>query len=121
MAVCATPSFASSVQGFETINNGGYTSTAPQGFERFKQMTVQEVKDHGINHQEVTLVGRLVNYIEEDKYEFQDQTGSITVELDDDQNWQHISKGQLIQIYGDVDQYIKWLKIEVKSAHPVQQ
>lgn len=119
----STMAVAAPVQGFNEApaNYQMHNPTGPQGFNQFQTMTVQEVKDKAVNHQNVTLVGRLTNYIGKDKYEFQDQTGTITVELDDDQNWQHIQKDQLIQIYGDVDKYMTWLKIEVKAAHPVQQ
>ena len=50
------------------------------------------------------------------KYEFQDETGTIKIELDDDQNWSHIQKDQLIDIHGEIDRDANSIKVDVKDA-----
>lgn len=98
------------------VNVGG-----PQGFANNNFNTVRAVLDNARDDQYVTLTGRLTNYLGHDRYEFTDNTGTIEVELDDDKNWSHISKGQLIVINGEVDKDFMSIKIDVKSAQPAQQ
>lgn len=69
----------------------------------------------------VLLRGSLTRYFGDDDYEFTDERGdTIAVELDDDENWSHISKDQLIEIYGEVERDDFRVKLEVKSARPVR-
>ena len=96
---------------------GGY-GAGPAGFNNAAPNTVAGVKSHAYDDQIVRLRGRLTNYLGEDKYEFTDGSGSITVELDDDRPWGHIGRGQLIDIVGDVDRDMFWVNIDVKHASP---
>ncbi len=96
--------------------NGG----APQGFTA-NLNTVQAVKSDARDDQYVTLRGRLVDYLGHDHYEFADNTGTIEVELDDDYDWSFISKGELIEIYGQVDKDFFSTSIDVKRAVSLEQ
>lgn len=75
---------------------------APQGFGT-ELNTVEAVKSDARDDQYVTLRGRLIDYLGHDHYEFADETGTIEVELDDDRDWSYISKGEFIELTGQVD------------------
>ena len=97
-------------------NGGG----APQGFGADLN-TIQAVKSNARDDQYVTLRGRLVDYLGHDHYEFADNTGTIEVELDDDYDWSFISKGELIEISGQVDKDFFSTSIDVKRAISLEQ
>ena len=110
--------FASGPQGF----NQAAVPGGPQGFNNQAPNTVAGVLANAYDDQIVTLQGRLTNFLGDDRYEFTDQAGDrIEVELDDDQNWNHISRDQLITIVGKVDKDLLSTTIEVKQAAPVHQ
>lgn len=109
------------VEGFNNQTPQNY-STTPGGFENNTLTTVAGVKKDAYDDQIVYLRGRLVKFLGKDMYEFADVKGDIIkVELDDDQNWSHINKDQLIDIVGKVDKDFIGTKIEVKSATVVNQ
>lgn len=118
VGVFSGTTLAAPIQGFG--NGGG----GPGGFNGGggQTMTVQSVKRNAYDDQHVSLVGRLTQFLGDDDYVFQDKTGTIVVELDDDDDhrWNHIQKDQLIQIYGEVDRDDGRVKIEVDRAHPVK-
>lgn len=120
-AVCAAPS---GPQGFnggsDGFSDGFAYSSAPRGFDN-EVNTVAAIKKNGTDDQFVTLTGRLVNYLGHDRYEFADNTGTIEVELDDDQNWSNISKGELIQVQGKIDRDFLSTTVELYRARPVSQ
>lgn len=105
-------------QGF----GGAYSDDDDYRGNRSQVMTVQEVKRYGRDDYNVVLVGRLTKYLGDDDYVFQDKTGSIVVELDDDDDyhWRNISKNQLIRIYGEADRDDGRMKIEAEWAEPVR-
>lgn len=71
----------------------------------------------------VTLTGKISKHLHSDHYEFQDQSGSIVVEIDDDL-WQQsrLSVGDSVRLIGEVDTHrykptdIEVMKIE-KYGH----
>ena len=94
--------------------------SGPQGFDNPNVGTVAAVSKNAYDDQWVTLRGRLTNYLGHERYEFTDATGSIEVELDDDRNWSHICKDQLITIYAKVDRDLNSVELEVKEATPAK-
>lgn len=52
----------------------------------------------------VTLRGKIIRQVGHEKYEFADNTGSIIVDIDDD-DWYGLSVGpnDVVEIYGEVD------------------
>lgn len=98
----------------------GWRGGSPQGFGA-ELNTIQAVKSDARDDQYVTLRGRLVDYLGHDHYEFADNTGTIEVELDDDYDWSFISKGELIEIYGQVDKDFFSTSIDVRSAVSLEQ
>lgn len=110
-AVIAAP------HGFDARHHSG-----PQGFNNPAPSSVAEVLKNGRDDQIVTLRGRLTRHLHKDHYEFTDQAGNtIEVELDDDKNWNHIAKDQLIDITGEIDKDFTRMTIDVRRAVPVVQ
>lgn len=69
----------------------------------------------------VTLQGRIVSALGDEKYVFQDATGSVTVEIDDDE-WRGITvtPETTIEITGELDKELfEAPKIDVKSFRVV--
>ncbi|SPT68101.1 Uncharacterized conserved protein [Anaerobiospirillum thomasii] len=128
LALSSTVAFAAP-QGFNNSSAPqGFTqapqANAPQGFANSAAQlpaiaSVSDAINKGLDEQHVTLRGRITNFIGDDKYEFQDETGTIKIELDDDQNWSHIQKDQLIEITGELDKHLQYVKIEVYRATPI--
>lgn len=92
----------------------------PRGFSTERLLSVDEVHRHCSDDDKIYMRGRLTRYFGDEDYEFTDLFGNtIEVELDDDEDWSHISKDQLIDIFGKVDRDLFKIKIEVKGARPV--
>lgn len=62
----------------------------------------------------VVVVGQIIQRMGDEKYLFQDGSGSITVEIDDD-GWrgQTVNELDTVKIYGDVDRGIFTTEIDV--------
>lgn len=128
LALSSTVAFATP-QGFDNGSTPqGFTqapqANAPQGFANSATQipaiaSVSDAINKGLDEQQLTLRGRITNFLGDDKYEFQDETGTIRIELDDDQNWSHIQKDQLIEITGELDKHMQYVKIEVYRATPI--
>lgn len=106
---------AAALTSFSSIALAGHHGAGPAGFDN-NPTTVAGVLNNAYDDQIVVLKGRLTKYLGHDRYEFQDNTGTIEVELDDDRNWSYISKGELIQIRGKFDDDFMDKKIDVKDA-----
>lgn len=98
-------------------------NASPRGFsaeQESKLTTVAGVFNNAYDGYLVTLQGRLTEYLGHEHYKFSDATGSIEVELDDDHDWSHLSKDELIQIIGVVDSSLFSTRIDVKQAFPLE-
>lgn len=63
----------------------------------------------------VTLQGNIIQQLGDDKYLFKDNTGSITVEIDDKRwNGQTVSPSDRVEIQGKVDKDWNSIEIDVK-------
>ena len=69
----------------------------------------------------VTMQGKIIAKIGHEKYTFQDQTGTIKIEIDDeDWNGVTVGKDDVVQIQGEVDKsWTKPTKIEVDFIQKV--
>ena len=69
----------------------------------------------------VTLTGKVEKRINSDKYLFTDNTGSITVEIDDEL-WYGLtlSDNELIKITGKIDKDLLSRKVDVKRIEKIQ-
>ncbi|SPT68246.1 Uncharacterized conserved protein [Anaerobiospirillum thomasii] len=106
-------SVSAAPQGFDNAS-----ATAPQGFSAAAatNMTVANVIANGTDEMDVTMRGRITKMLGQDKFIFEDETGTIVVELDDDKDWSHIQKDQLIDIHGEIDRDANSIKVDVKDA-----
>jgi uncharacterized protein (TIGR00156 family) len=64
----------------------------------------------------IVLRGNIVQHVGKDKYLFQDATGTIHVEIDDDK-WggQTVTPADLVEIEGEIDK--DWNSVEVDVEH----
>ena len=106
-------SVSAAPQGFDNAS-----ATAPQGFSAAAatNMTVANVIANGTDEMDVTMRGRITKMLGQDKFIFEDETGTIVVELDDDKDWSYIQKDQLIDIHGEIDRDANSIKVDVKDA-----
>lgn len=90
---------------------GGYTGPGVNNATTVK--AVKSMRDDSF----VTLTGRIVSRIGGDKYVFQDSTGQITVDIDDeDFRGQSVSDQTTVRITGEVDKdFGQPVEIDVKS------
>ena len=93
------------------------SAAGPQGFEVHSPVTVKWVKESAKDDDFVTLRGRFVAFLRDDKYEFVDETGSkIVAELDKDWDWSHVHRGDLYEIYAEVEKNWSRVKLEIHKA-----
>ena len=89
--------FAAPASGFDNAQ-----ANVPTGFAISQENRVA-VADLGAlrDHTRVQLRGRLTDWLHDEIYEFTDERGDrVCVHLDDDENWSHIRKDELIDIDG---------------------
>ena len=62
----------------------------------------------------VTLRGNIVKHLGKDKYLFQDSSGTIQVEIDDDK-WQGqtIGPNDTVELHGEIDRDFNSVEVEV--------
>ncbi len=84
-------------------------------------VTVRQVKEMR-DDVPVTVKGNIVQRMGDEKYLFEDATGSITVEIDDD-DWrgQTVSPNDTVKLRGEVDAGIFKTEIDVDSVEKVMQ
>ncbi len=81
------------------------------GFVDVNVITVEEAKNMN-DDAYVILQGYITDRNGDEKYVFQDKTGSITVEIDDD-DWDgvDVSSADLVEIQGEIDK--GWTAVEI--------
>jgi uncharacterized protein (TIGR00156 family) len=82
--------------------------------------TVEEVKTLP-DDAPVVLQGYILNHIRSDHYTFQDDSGSITVEIDDDE-WREliVSPSDKVEIRGEVDRDLLTMEVEVEYIRKLE-
>lgn len=83
--------------------------------------TVAQVKNMR-DDTHVTLTGKIVQRLGKEKYLFQDGTGQITVEIDDeDFRGQTVTPQNTVRIYGEVDkEFGRGTEVDVKRLQVLQ-
>lgn len=78
-------------------------------------MTVKQLLDTGKDDQHARLQGRIVSHDGGDDYTFADDSGRITVEIDDDRfpPGQAISAEQRVELFGEFDKGLRKQEFEV--------
>jgi uncharacterized protein (TIGR00156 family) len=103
--------------GFEAeaafVPNGG-----KQAAERIN--TVEETKMLA-DDAHVVLQGYIANHVRSDHYTFRDDTGSIVVEIDDDE-WRGliVGPGDKVEIRGEVDRDFPTMEVEVEYIRKLE-
>lgn len=97
----------SAPQAVATNQKGGFVSGA-ETIVTIKQ--VNEMRDDV----PVIIQGKIVQRMGDEKYLFEDGTGSITIEIDDD-SWrgQTVSPSDTVKLYGEVDRGIFTTEIDI--------
>lgn len=95
---------------------GGFKDGSPDN-----SATVAQVKNMR-DDAHVTLVGKIVQRLDHDKYLFRDGTGEITVEIDDeDFGGQTVTPQNTVRIYGEVDkEFGRGTEVDVKRLQVLQ-
>lgn len=98
-------------QNSQTIQNqqGGFTGPS------ISKTTVEKAKTFK-DDMPVVLEGNIVQHLGKDKYLFRDQTGDITIEIDND-DWKGVTvtPKDSVTIYGEVDKDWNSIEIDVDS------
>lgn len=94
---------------------GGFNG--PDGRELVSALKAQELADDT----DVRLEGFIVQKIGDEEYEFKDDTGTLIVEIDDD-DWHgiEVSPADKVQLTGEVDKERSGNTIDVDSIRLVQ-
>ena len=78
--------------------------------------TVADIMKNAADDQEVTLRGRITKKLKKEHYEFQDNTGTVRMEIDD--KYFHnirVTDKTLVEVYGEVEKdFARPLEIDVK-------
>lgn len=114
-AVAATAAHAD-FQATAPVNNskGGFVG----GAENI--VTVQQVSELR-DDVPVIVRGKIVQRTGDDKYLFEDGTGTMTVEIDDDEwHGQTVTPADTVKLYGEVDRGIFKTEIDVKRVEKLQ-
>lgn len=92
-----------------------YIGPATQGTAAIT--TVADVMKNAADDQEVTLRGRITKKLKKERYEFQDNTGTVRMEIDD--KYFHnvrVTDKTLVEVYGEVEKdFGRPLEIEAKK------
>lgn len=109
--------WALSTAAMAQYKSGGYTGTT----DTTNLTTVKQVENlPGDSY--VTMQGKIISKIGHEKYMFQDETGTIKIEIDDD-DWNGVTANpdSTVQIQGEVDKsWTKPTKIEVDFIQKVE-
>ncbi|HWK53229.1 MAG TPA: NirD/YgiW/YdeI family stress tolerance protein [Hyphomicrobiales bacterium] len=78
-------------------------------------MTVQQLLDTGSDDQHALLQGRIVSHDGGERYTFEDATGRITIEIDDEDfpAGQTITAEQQVELLGEFDKGLRKSEFEV--------
>jgi len=78
-------------------------------------LTVKQLLDTGKDDQHARLQGRIVSHDGGDRYTFEDATGRITVEIDDEDfpAGQAVSAQQRVELLGEFDKGLRKTEFEV--------
>lgn len=89
---------------------GGYS-----GPNNVPLMTVKQLLDTGRDDQAARLQGRIVSFEGDERYTFEDETGRITVEIDDEDfpAGQTVSAEQRVELLGEFDKGLRKTEFEV--------
>ncbi len=87
-----------------------------KGPDSARTATVAEAREMP-DDADVRLVGTIVKSLGDEKYEFQDDTGTITVEVDDDE-WGGVeaTPATRVELTGDIDKDSRTVEVDVDAV-----
>lgn len=92
-----------------------HVATAQQAQSPVTITPVQEVLTNTPDDAYVTVQGRLVEYLGDEDYVLEDETGRITVEIDDDLlEPRDFKAGMLVEVFGEVDRERHGVELEAE-------
>ena len=96
-------------------NNQTQATKAPAVMPAAQNSTIAQAKTFR-DDTKVVVQGKLTRYVGDEKFELQDGTGSIIVEIDDDyyQNNPQSLVGKTVIIHGEIDRDDRRIKIDAK-------
>ena len=101
---------------FTGPNEPAATATNPKGGFVSGAETIVTVKQVNEMRDDVPVIiqGKIIQRMGDEKYLFEDSTGSITIEIDDD-DWrgQTVSPTDTVKLYGEVDRGIFTTEIDI--------
>lgn len=111
----ASMSFAAESQ---AQKKGGFTNMEPQKGGFVGPGPTLTTAKHVASMRDKTKVflrGNIIQHLGKDKFVFQDETGKVTLEIDDEE-WegQTVSPQDTVEIYGEVDKDWNSVEIDVK-------
>ena len=117
LALSATAAIAQPA-GYTGPSNGPQATNATRrysGPSNVPLMTVKQLLETGRDDQIARLQGRLVSFEGDERYTFEDATGRITVEIDNEDfpAGQSISAEQKVELTGEFDEGLRKTEFEV--------
>ena len=96
-------------------SNGGF-----QGPDNFQPITVAEAAGLA-DDSPVRLEGFIVRAMGDEKYEFRDDTGTLIVEIDDD-DWRgvDVTPELKVQLHGEIEQERQGVELDVDGVRAVE-
>ncbi len=116
VAILCVMSFGSAFADFQGPSAPDAVATNPKGGFVSGTETIVTVKQVNEMRDDVPVIikGQIVQRMGDEKYLFEDSTGAITVEIDED-NWrgQTISPTDTVKLYGEVDRGIFKTEVDI--------
>ncbi|MBP6116559.1 MAG: YgiW/YdeI family stress tolerance OB fold protein [Neisseriaceae bacterium] len=99
------------------LAQGGYVNNAASGYTGpGTTINLSNIKQALTlpDDSKVRLQGKLVKQLSKDKYQLQDNTGTITVEIDQDK-WrgQVVGPNDIVELYGEIDKDRRGTEVDV--------
>ncbi len=99
------------------IAQGGYVNDSASGYvhqgNTIKLSTIKQALGFA-DDAKVRLQGKLVKQVSKDKYQLQDNTGTVVVEIDQDK-WrgQIVGPQDIVELYGEIDKNRHGVEVDV--------
>lgn len=121
VAIASILTVSSAFAGFQSDNPAPVKTSPMGGFVGGNEtvVTVKQVKEMR-DDVPVVVQGKILQRMGDDKYLFEDSTGSITVEIDnEDWRGQTVSPTDTVKLYGDVDAGLFKTEIDVEYVEKI--
>lgn len=121
-ALCSAPAFAAQTGGFVEPNASTSPSHSSGGFSGpdGSVTTVEKAKELK-DDSWVTVRGHIERRVGSEDYLFRDETGTITVEIDDKYwNGQNVAPTDKVELQGELDKGFNSAELDVKQVKKIQ-